>query len=129
MKEQHKNAQRAVPLKALLKEALKKQDRAEQQEIKAILRKGRDKWKRVKSPNGRVVRVSLERMQSERSRELQPELQHAFVFADRGCKVFLPKEEHTIEGQKSFDAIINGVKFEFKYIGSGSAKSAERRGD
>ena len=126
MKEQRKNALRAVQLKALLKEARKKQDRAEQQEIKAILRKGRGKWKRVKSPNGRVVRISLERMQSERSRELQPELQHAFVFADRGCKVFLPKEEHTIEGQKSFDAIINGVKFEFKVV-KGNARGAEKR--
>ena len=127
MKEHQKeNIKSPVPLKALLKEARKKQTCAERREIKSILQKMRKTWKKVKSPNGKTVRVSPERMQSERSRELQPELQHAFVFADRGCKVYLPKEEHTKEGQKSFDAIINGIKFEFKYIGSGSARSAER---
>ena len=72
MKDQQKeNAKRPVPLRALLKKARKRQSCAERREIRSILRRERRKWQKVKSLNGKTVRVSLERMRSERSRGIR----------------------------------------------------------
>lgn len=48
--------------------------------------------------------------------DFQKELKHASVFASLGCKVYLLKENHTIQGLKSVDALIDGVLVELKYI-------------
>ena len=125
MREQQ-NIAPLAQLKALLKEARKRQACAERREIKSILRRERKAWKKVKSPGGKIARVSPDRMQSERGKELNTELRQAFVFADRGFNVFLPKEEYGVRWKKSFDAIVNGVKFEFKQI-AGKTEGAGTR--
>lgn len=59
------------------------------------------------------VRNSLTGEDKKRNEE---ELLHAIVLADKLFKVFMPQEHHSVKNQKNFDAILNNLKIDFKYL-------------
>ncbi len=95
----------------------------EQAEVDKIIKE--TKWKKEQRPNKNVLYIHPNKENIMGKDAFKHEIKHARLFADMGYTVHLPAEKGGYK-QKSYDAIINGVKVELKYI-TGKAKNIGNR--
>ena len=116
-------------IKAIINEMAEKTNYDDKQKIKEY--KERCKTKYV-TPKGNVFFYEGDRFEpykkytgEDRLRNNE-ELKNAITLVDNGFSVYMPLELNQ-DGKKKFDAIVNDVKVDFKYMRGDSVRTVERR--
>lgn len=105
----------------LIKEIVNQYSESEKEELESLKEKCKTEFKTNNEnvffyEGNRFTDSIRESLTGEDKKRNEEELKHAIVLADKLFKIFMPLENHSLQKKKNFDAILNNLKIDFKYL-------------